>query len=86
MKTKKLGNPTGVAAWRNLETAGDVKRLLAWLIHSIRSQNLDPKTAAIMAQIGAYLLKAVETGDLEARLDALERGLASATSPKNCTT
>lgn len=72
MKPKKLGNPTGVGEWRNLDTAGDIKRFLAWCIHSIRNQTLEPKTAANMAQIGAFMLKAVETADLERPVTRLE--------------
>ena len=76
-RRKKLGNPTGVSTWGNLETAGDTKRFLAWCIHSIRCQTLEPKTAAIMGQLAAYLLKAVETTDLEQRIATLEQATAS---------
>ena len=71
-RKEKLGTLRGVKEWRNLETAGDVKRFLKWCIHSIREQTLDPKTAAIMAQIGAFLLKTVETTDLENQLLLLQ--------------
>ena len=70
---KKLGTPRGVSGWKALESAGDVRRFLAWCIHSIRDQSLDPRTGAILAQIGAYMLKAVETDSFEKRLEALER-------------
>src|SRR5262245_25667238 len=69
---QKLGTLRGVNQWKKLETAGDLKRFLAWCIHSIRDQTLDPKTAAIMAQIGSYLLKAVETADLETQMQMLQ--------------
>ena len=75
---KKLGNPTGVGEWRDLATPADVKRLFKWLILSIRGQTIPPQTAAIMAQIGAYLLKGIETADLAERLTALERKAAGA--------
>jgi hypothetical protein len=68
----KLGDLRGVQEWRNLESPGDVRRFLKWCIHSIRNQTLEPKTAAIMAQIGSYLLKAVETESLDERVAALE--------------
>ena len=71
----KLGTLRGVSQWKNLESAGDVKRLLAWCIHSVREQSLSPHTAAIMGQLGSYLLKAVETSDLETRLEQLEHTL-----------
>src|SRR5215475_10633246 len=68
----KLGTPRGVKEWRNLETAGDVKRFLAWCIHSVRDQSLDPRTAAILGQLGASLLRTVETTDLETQLQVLQ--------------
>jgi len=49
-----------VAEWEKLETIADVKRFFAWCIHSIRNQTINPKTAAIMAQIGSYSLKALQ--------------------------
>ena len=58
-----------------LGSAGDVKRFLAWCIHSGREQSLDPKTAAIMGQLGSFLLKAVEMSDLEQRLADIEARL-----------
>jgi hypothetical protein len=79
-RKEKLGTLRGVGQWKKLETAGDVKRFLAWCIHSIRDQTLEPKTAAVLAQIGAFLLKTVETTDLEnqllllqAQVEALQR-------------
>jgi len=72
---KKLGTLRGVGQWKKLDSAGDVKRLLAWCIHSIRDQTIEPKTAAIIAQIGAFLLKATQDHDFEERLTALEEAL-----------
>lgn len=72
---EKLGTLRGVNQWKKLETAGDIKRLMAWCIHSIRDQTIDPRTAAIMAQIGAFMLKAVEVADFEQRLSAIEQAL-----------
>lgn len=69
---KKLGSPQGVGQWKNLETLGDVKRFLAWCVHSVRNQSLDVKTAATLGQIGCYLLRAIEGNDLERRIEALE--------------
>jgi len=71
----KLGTLRGVNQWKKLESAGDVKRFLAWCIHSIRDQTLEPKTAAIMAQIGVFMLKAVEVADFEQRLQDVERAV-----------
>ena len=72
IKRGKLGTRRGVAEWKNLQTAGDCKRLFAWLIHSIRDGTIDSREAVIMAPIGGYLLKAVETHDVEERLARLE--------------
>lgn len=72
-RKEKLGTPRGVSQWRNLETAGDCKRLFKWLIHSLRDGTLDSRNASVMALIGSYLLKAVEVADLEGQLAALKR-------------
>lgn len=71
----KIGPLRGVGEWKQLETAGDVRRFLAWCIHGVREQSLDPKTAAIMGQLGSFLLKAVEVAELESRLEKIERTL-----------
>ena len=71
-RKEKLGDLRGVKAWQNLDSAGDVKRLLRWLILSIRNQTIDPKVAAVMGQLGAFLLKTVETTDLENQLLLLQ--------------
>jgi len=73
---EKLGTPQGVRQWKRLETAGDVKRFLRWCILSVREQSLDARTAGVLGQLGCYLLKAVETADLDRRLEALERATA----------
>jgi hypothetical protein len=76
-RKEKLGTLRGVGEWKQLESAGDVRRFLAWCIHSVREQSLEPKTAAILGQLGSFILKAVETSDIEARLEALEKHRAS---------
>lgn len=72
---KKLGTPQGVEEWRNLATVGEVQRFLKWCIHSVRDQTMDTRTAATLGQLGCYLLKALETTDLERRLDDIEKRL-----------
>ena len=76
-RKEKLGTLRGVGEWKQLESAGDVRRFLAWCIHSVREQSLEPKTAAILGQLGSFILKAVETADMEARLETLEKHRAS---------
>ncbi len=73
---KKLGTPQGVGKWKQLETVGDVKRFLAWCIHSVRNQSLDTKTAATLGQLACYLLNTIRDGDFERRLKDLEEALA----------
>ena len=72
---KKLGTPRGVKEWRNLDTAGDCKRLFKWLIHSLRDGSLDAKEASVMALIGSYLVKTIEVADLETKLDDVKQRL-----------
>jgi hypothetical protein len=74
---EKLGTLRGVGQWKKLESAADIKRLMAWCIHSIRDQTIDPRTAAIMAQIGAFMLKAVEVTNFEGELADLRKRLDS---------
>jgi len=71
-RMKKLGNPRGVCQWQKLETIGDVKRFFRWCILSVRDQTLETRDAAVLGQLGGYLMRAVEGSDLEARLAALE--------------
>src|SRR5258706_11070657 len=44
--------------WRALATAGDVRRLLAWAVHSLRNGTLDRADAITFSQLAAVLLKA----------------------------
>jgi hypothetical protein len=74
---KKLGNPRGVGEWAALDTVGDAKRFLAWCIHSVRDQSMDTRTAATLGQLACYLMKAMETTELERRLEDVEKRLAT---------
>ena len=78
---KKLGAPRGVADWQALETIGDVRRFLRWLILSMRACQLDRQDAAVMAQIGNTLLRSIEGHDLEKRLEELEKTYAALQKP-----
>jgi hypothetical protein len=71
---KKLGD-RGVSQWQRLETPGDVKRFLRWVILSVRSQTLDTKVAGVYSQLAMALLKATQDSDFEERLTALEDAL-----------
>jgi hypothetical protein len=78
---RKLGNPQGVQEWHALENTGDVKRLLAWCVHSVRNQTLDVRTAATLGQLACYLLRAIEGSDMEARLAVLEKEILNSDAP-----
>jgi hypothetical protein len=54
-------------------TAKDVKNLLAEAMAGIHVGRLEPKIASVMAYVGTALLKALETTDLQERIEALER-------------
>ncbi|NIN00861.1 MAG: hypothetical protein GTO24_23095 [candidate division Zixibacteria bacterium] len=58
---------------RRLKTIVDVRRYLAHLIHSTEAGEIDPQTAGRLAYISNILLRAIEGGDLERRVDALEK-------------
>ena len=55
-----------------LDTAGDVRAMLAKLAHDVRSRRVEPRVAASVSQIASTLLKAIEVADIERRLDKLE--------------
>ena len=57
--------------------ACDVKNLLAEVMAEIRAGKMDPKLGTTLGYLGTSLLKAIETSDIEERLEKLENG------PKN---
>jgi hypothetical protein len=73
----KLGSPRGVSEWRNLDTLGDVRRLIAWTIHSFREKRLDAREANTFGQLANILLATIKDSDLEQRIVALERSAAA---------
>src|SRR5262245_7325010 len=73
---KKIGSLRGIKEWEHLETIGDVKRFLRWVVHSVRAQQMDLKTAAVFANISGSLLKACD-GSYEERLLRLEKLLGA---------
>jgi hypothetical protein len=54
------------------QTASDVKNLLAEVMAEIRAGKMDPKLGTTLGYLGASLLKAIETSDIEQRLERLE--------------
>lgn len=71
----KLGTPLGVAEWKQLESAGDVKRFLRWCVLSVRDQSLDVRTAATLGQLACYILTAIEAADFQHDLTEIKRRL-----------
>ncbi len=61
------------------ESAGDVKRMLADAMAEIRAGRMDPRLGITLGYLGTSLLKAIETSDIEARLEKLEHGLKKPT-------
>jgi len=55
-----------------LNTAEDVRAMLAKLAQDVRARKVEPRVAASVSQIASTLLKAIETADLERRLAKLE--------------
>jgi len=61
------------------QNACDVKNLLAEAMAEIRAGRMDPKLGTTLGYLGTSLLKAIETSDLEERLEKLEHGLTKPT-------
>ena len=54
------------------QNACDVKNFLAEVIAEIRAGRMDPKLGTTLGYLGTSLLKAIETSDIEVRLEKLE--------------
>jgi hypothetical protein len=65
--------PTESGPVRPPQTAKEVKDLLAEAMAGIHAGRLEPKVASVMAYVGTALLRALETTDLQERIEALER-------------
>src|SRR5215210_7416920 len=61
--------------WQKLETSGDVRRFLRWLILETKADKIDTRKAGVMGQLGIYLLKSIEVAVLAAQVEALEHRL-----------
>ena len=58
-----------------LNTAEDVRSMLAKAAQDVRNRRIDPRVATSLGQLATTLLKAIEVADIEKRLAALEGGL-----------
>ena len=58
---------------RRLKSSDDVRRYLASLINRLESKKIAPEIAGRCAYISNILLRAIESTDIEARLERLEK-------------
>lgn len=57
---------------KDVKSVADVKGLLSDTIHQVRTGVIDPKVANCVGYLSGILLKAIEVGDIEERLAAME--------------
>ncbi len=57
---------------KDVKSVADVKGLLSETIHQVRTGVIDPKVANCVGYLSGILLKAIEVGDIEERLAAME--------------
>jgi hypothetical protein len=60
LHNKKMTPPQG-GTWARLESPGDVRHYMRWLILQTKVDKVDVRKASVMGQLGLYLLKAMET-------------------------
>ena len=58
---------------KRLKTLGDVRRYLANLINRVEDGQMDQARAAKLAYVSNILISCIKDGDLESRLEKLER-------------
>jgi hypothetical protein len=68
---EKKSAPRGVWVWRKLETVGDVKRFLRWVILALKDKKISPTEANAFTQAGIALIRAAEK-ELEPKVKELE--------------
>lgn len=69
------GTPRGAKSWEQteqMETVGDVKRFLCFLIQQVRSNKISVKKANCMGHLANVLINAIVDHELEARIAQLE--------------
>ena len=57
---------------KDIRSVADVTGLLSYTIHQVRTRALDPKVANCVGYLSGILLKAIEVGEIEERLAAME--------------
>lgn len=71
-RRRAIYNPEGLEPFTRPQNAGEMQLLLAQTIVEVRSGKLDPRVANTIAYLGTAFLSALETWQLESRLEALE--------------
>src|SRR5438105_4014850 len=73
-RQEKIEAPQGRATteWESLQTVGDVRRFLRWLILEAKDNRVDRQLAAVLGQLACYSLKTLEIAELANRLAKLE--------------
>jgi hypothetical protein len=62
---------------KRLQNAQDLRRYLASLINRVESGNVEVNLGKSLAYMSSILLRIIEGGDLEGRVEQLERKLES---------
>lgn len=60
---------------RRIKSLNDVQRLLAWLINAVIDDKIDQSKAGKIGYLSNILRGVIADGDLEQRVDALEKDL-----------
>lgn len=71
---QKKDTPPG-GRWTQLETPGDVRRFLRWLILQTKADKVEVRKAGVLGQLALYLLKSLEVSDLSDRMAKIEAAL-----------
>ena len=69
---RRVFSPDNLAPLETCESAQDVTRFIAVTMNEVRLAKLDPRIANALGQLGTVFLKALELGNVEQRLAALE--------------
>ena len=73
----QLPGPSEDCASRPLRSVADVTELLGETINQVRGRRIDPRSANTLGYLATAMLKALQQGDIEARLRAIEAVLTS---------
>jgi hypothetical protein len=80
-RSVRFSAPAEECPARSLRSVADVTELLAETINQVRARRIDPRIANTVGYLATGMLKAIQQGDTEARLRAIEAVLIG-TTPK----